>query len=341
LRERASSSGLPRRDTGNGATLDPVQEKVLQLQRDAGNAAVTQLMRRPDGSTNESVPEDEVSIAQAKAIFAQGSAAYDRGEFAKAYDFFTRASELCPRANLTFSRAQALRRLGGNREKAMALYVEYLATGDGKRDADVNLFLKEMETPDLTGELEVDVGAAKTIFDKGAALYAKRDFAHAYDEFTRAWEMVKRPELLFSRAQALRRLGGRREEAMDLYRAYLETKGGARQKDAADFLNELSTPESTGDTDKDTETAKSIFDKGAKLYDAHDYGHAYDEFTRAGEMTDRPAILFSRAQALRRLGGRREQALALYEQYLTTEHPTRAADTKLFIEELRSKGYAK
>jgi tetratricopeptide (TPR) repeat protein len=340
LRDRASSGALPRRDSGTAATLDPVQQKVLELQRDAGNAAVTQLVTRPDGSTNESVPEDPASIEQAKGLFLQGAAAYDQGQYAKAYDFFTRASELAPRANLQFSRAQALRRMGAHREEALALYKEYLATGDGKRDADANAGIKELDTPPSTGDLELDVAAAKTIFDRGAALYAKGDFAHAYDEFTRAGELADRPGILFSRAQALRRLGGHREEAIELYRAYLDTKHGVRDKDATDAINQLSTPESTGDLDKDIEVSKSIFDKGAKLYDAGDFAHAYDEFTRAGELTDRPGILFSRAQALRRLGGRREEAIGLFQQYLDTGHPNRVADATRYLEELRTKGSA-
>jgi len=340
LRNPVSTTGLPRRDTGTAAALDPVQQKVLQLQRDAGNAAVTQLVR-PDGTTNASVPEDAASIEQAKGLFLQGAAVYDMGQYAKAYDFFTRASELAPRANLQFSRAQALRRMGAHRDEAIALYKEYLATGDGKRDADATRALKELDTPASTGDLELDAAAAKTIFDKGAALYEQRDFAHAYDEFTRAGELADRPGIIFSRAQALRRLGGHREEAMDLYRAYLATKHGVRDKDASDAINELSTPESTGDLDKDVATSKSIFDKGARLYDAGDFAHAYDEFSRAGELTDRAGILFSRAQALKRLGGRREEAMALYQAYLDKGQGTRQADATTALEELRTKGVAK
>jgi tetratricopeptide (TPR) repeat protein len=340
LRNPVSTGGLPRRDMGTTPTLDPVQQQVLQLQRDAGNAAVTQLVR-PDGTTNASVPEDATSVEQAKGVFLQGAAAYDMGQFGKAYDFFTRASELAPRASLQFSRAQALRRMGAHRDEAIALYKEYLATGDGKRDGDATAAIKELDTPASTGDLELDAAAAKTIFDKGAALYARRDFAHAYDEFTRAGELADRPGILFSRAQALRRLGGHREEAIDLYRAYLATKHGVRDKDANAAINELSTPESTGDLDKDVETSKSIFDKGARLYDAGDFAHAYDEFSRAGELTDRAGILFSRAQALKRLGGRREEAIALYREYLDKGQGTRQADATAALEELRTKGVAK
>jgi len=340
LRDAAAAPRLPRRDAAATSVLDPLQEKVLQLQRDAGNAAVTQLVRG-DGTTNASVPEDAASIEQAKGLFLQGAAAYDIGQFGKAYDFFTRASELAPRASLQFSRAQALRRMGAHREQAIALYKEYLVTGDGKRDADATKGIKELDTPASTGDLELDAAAAKTIFDKGAALYEQRDFAHAYDEFTRAGELADRPGITFSRAQALRRLGGHREEAIELYRAYLATKHGVRDKDANDAINELATPESTGDLDKDVETSRSIFDKGARLYDAGDFAHAYDEFSRAGELTDRPGILFSRAQALKRLGGRRDEAMSLYQQYLDNGQGARQADAMAALEDLRTKGVAK
>lgn len=78
----------------------------------------------------------------------------------------------------------------------------------------------------------------------------------------------------------------------------------------------------------DTPIAKKIFDRGAAAYGAADFGHAYDFFMRAGERVDRPGIVFSRAQALRRLGGRRKEAIALYEQYLASGDPARKHDTE-------------
>ena len=96
----------------------------------------------------------------------------------------------------------------------------------------------------------------------GAKLYEQGDFAHAYDEFTKAWELTQRPGLLFSRAQALRRLGGRREEAIALYEAYIALGDGERDAEANQYIAELATPESTGDLDKDIEVSKSIFDEG-------------------------------------------------------------------------------
>jgi len=102
----------------------------------------------------------------------------------------------------------------------------------------------------------------------------------------------------------------------------------------------LRSPEATGDETVDTATAKGIFNKGGALYEAGDYGHAYDEFTRAGELSDRPGILFSRAQALRKLGGREDEAMALYQQYIDLGEGTRLEDAKQLLELLRTHGAA-
>ena len=59
-----------------------------------------------------------------------------------------------------------------------------------------------------------------------------------------------------------------------------------------------------------TAIAKKLFFRGAAAYDARDYAHAYDFFTQAQESEYRPTLVFSRAQALRRLGGRSEEAIA-------------------------------
>ena len=333
---------VPRRKDGAGTdtSLDPVQQRVLELQRDAGNAAVAELVGQK-GEAAEAVPEDAVTVAQAKAVFEQGASSYDKGQYGMAYDQFTRAYELSPRPGILFSRAQALRRLGGRTEEAIQLYQQYLALGETNRAKDATQFIKELQTPDVTGDLEVDTAAGKSAFDTGAKLYEKGDYAHAYDEFTKAWELTHRPGLLFSRAQALRRLGGQREQAIALYSMYIAV-GRRRTRQGRERVHHRAVdPESTGDLDKDIEISKSIFEKGARLYGAGDYSHAYDEFTRSYELTDRPALLFSRAQAMRRMGGRREQAMDLYQQYLDTGDTKRVADATSLLEELRRTGVAK
>jgi tetratricopeptide (TPR) repeat protein len=289
----------------------------------------------------EAIPDEPLDDAPiAKKLFYRGAGLYDRRDFAHAYDFFTRAQERENRPALIFSRAQALRRLGGRRKEAIKLYEEYLATPDPTRKADAEAALAELRGPAKTGDESIDVPAARAIFMKGAALYDAGDFAHAYDEFTKAHELTPRSALVFSRAQALRRLGGRREEAIALYEEYVKEPDATRKEDAEKYLSELRGPAKTGDEEIDNAAAKAIFMKGAADFTAGRYGHAYDEFTKAYGLAPRSAIVFSRAQALRKLGGRRDEAIALYEQYLALPDITRKADAEFWLGELKHSGAA-
>ena len=410
LRAPARSAGQGRAtgQPSRGSRLDPIAQRVLELQRSAGNAAVTRLLdvQRADGepgrrtlrqgSTGDDVrelqselndrsdvttalevdgifgpitakavrelqaanpplvvdavagpqtwgvidahagPADTVTLA--RKVFDRGAAAYERRDFAHAYDFFVRAYELAPRPGLLFSQGQALRRLGGRREEAIACYERYLATGDAPRAAEATSYIAELKGPPATGVEEIDTAAARAAFERGAAMYEARDFAHAYDEFSKAWELSHRPGLLISRAQALRRLGGRDKEAVALYEQYLATGQATRAEEAAGYIAELRAPVPTGDEAADTAAGRAMFDKGAVYYNQGDFGHAYDEFTRAWELTHRAGLLFSRAQALRRLGGRRDEAIALYQQYIASGQATRAEEAQRHIHELQTQG---
>ena len=103
------------------------------------------------------------------------------------------------------------------------------------------------------------------------------------------------------------------------------------QAAAAEALTEEQDPVDIG---------RKLFNLGAKAFDRHQFGHAYAFFTRAGELTDRPGILFSRAQALRKLGGREDEAMALYQQYIDLGEGTRLEDARQMLELLRTHGAA-
>lgn len=274
----------------------------------------------------------------ARKVFDRGAAAYDRRDFAHAYDFFVRAHELSPRPGILFSQGQALRRLGGRREDAIACYEAYIAAGGEPRRAEAEAHIAELRGPAATGVEEVDTAAGRELFNRGAAMYDAQDFAHAYDEFTKSWELTHRTGLLFSRAQALRRLGGRDPEAIALYEQYLASGAPGRAEEASQHIADLRAPIATGVEEIDTAAGKVLFEKGAVLYDAGDFAHAYDEFTKSWELTHRDGLLFSRAQALRRLGGRRDDAISLYQQYLASGHKSRRAESEVHIHELQTQG---
>ena len=283
--------------------------------------------------------EEQDSTALGRKMFALGAAAYDRRRFGHAYDFFTRAGELADRPALLFSRAQALRRLGGRREEAIALYEAYLASDDPVRKADAESALKELKGPGRTGDEATDLAAGKKEFEKGAAFYEAGDYAHAYDQFTIAGEVVDRPAMLFSRAQALRRLGGRREEAIALYEAYLATDNPMRKADAEARAEGAARPRQDrrrgrrrGRREEGVREGRRVL-RGGRLTRT-----PTTSSTIAGELTDRPEMLFSRAQALRRLGGRRDEAIALYQAYLATDNPKRRTDAEFWLDVLQTQG---
>ncbi len=390
--------------TGVGVTREagePRAERILDLQRTAGNAAVAQMIGEEAarnlraGSTGDDVRELQSALndrsdvatalevdgifgpitdkavrelqsanpplkadgivgpltrgvlaqpgpadsdALARKVFSRGARAYDRGDFAHAYDFFVRAYELSPRPGLLFSEGQALRRLGGRRDEAIACFEAYLATGGGTRRAEAQAHIAELRGPAATGVAEVDDAAARQEFERGAAMYDAHDFGHAYDQFTKAWELSHRPGILFSRAQALRRLGGRDPEAISLYEQYLSSGGATRIEETQQHIKDLRGPAATGIEEVDDAAARAIFEKGAVFYTKGDFAHAYDEFTRSWELAHRPGIQFSRAQALRRLGGRRDEAISLYEAYIASGAAGRQEEAAQHIKELRTQG---
>lgn len=95
------------------------------------------------------------------------------------------------------------------------------------------------------------------------------------------------------------------------------------------------------ETQDDTVVARKLFGRGAAAYSQGKFAHAYDEMTKSDELSHRVGVTFSRAQCLRRLGGRREEAIALYQQYLA-ESPagSRTRQARFYASELRTQGAA-
>src|SRR5690242_4138817 len=78
--------------------------------------------------------------------------------------------------------------------------------------------------------------------------------------------------------------------------------------------------------------ARAHLERGLRLYDAHDYAQAVDEFTRGFELDPRPEFLYALGQA-ERLSGDCEHALASYERFLrTSPSEAQVASTQKNIE---------
>src|SRR5262249_34709087 len=125
--------------------------------------------------------------------------------------------------------------LGDRAEEATAP----VATGEGESVAAPAAAPGTADSSADSAPAEDRTADAKAVFDKGAAAYTRGEPAHAYHYFTRADQITHRPGLAFPRAQCLRRLGARAEEAVALYQAYLDEGGGTRTAEAQAAIKEL------------------------------------------------------------------------------------------------------
>lgn len=290
----------------------------------------------------DSIPSEpaEADSDLASKIFERGAVEFARARYAHAYDFFTRSYELNGLNKMLFNRAQALRKLGARREEAIALYEAYIAGEGGERKAEAAGYVAELRGPGKTGDEAADKTSASALFEKGAALYGAGSYALAYDEFTKAYEASPRTGLLYDRAQSLRQLGGRRADAIGLFEEYLVRPDGTHRDQAAGFLAELRGPGATGNEATDSAAARALFEKGAAYFATGRYALAYDEFSKASEISPRTGLIYDKAQSLRKLGGRHGEAVTLYEEYLARPDGKHRSEAEFWLNELRQSGGA-
>ena len=329
---RSSPREARKAPAASGAVADERTRHILELQRVAGNAAVVQLL----GNKDDVLPWPHPEAAPFE--FESGELEYHGGHFALAYDHYAKAYEYDPRPGLLYDMAQALRRLGGRRMEAIALYQRYLATGDTEASDKAQAYVDELTTPESVGVKDIDSLAAQALFAKGEEAFKSGDYAHAYDFYGQAYELDPRADLVFDQAQALKLLGGRLKETIALFERYLRLEGATATERAQKILDELRTPESAGIQEEDTKQAQALFAKGEAAYKSGDYAHAYDYYRQAYELDPRPALLYDQAQALRKLGGRSEEAISLYQRYLDSGETEASFNAKLFIAGLQAHG---
>lgn len=270
-----------------------------------------------------------------------GKAHYAAGRYGQAYDEFSKAYEDTGDPAFLWNRAQSLRFLGGRREEAIKLYEQLIAAvSSADVIAEAREKIAELRGPGKSADESKNKAAGMELFQKAGELYMAEEYARAYDEFTKAWEATDDPAFLWNRAQALRHVGGRRAEVINILEQFISKDVGEDAKKAAmRDLAELKGPVKTTDEKANKSLAEQAFNKGREHFAAEQYGQAYDEFTRAHELTGDPAFLYNRAQSLRLVGGRRDQAIMLFEQFIASNVPEDARKAaRAHLEDLKSKG---
>jgi tetratricopeptide (TPR) repeat protein len=284
-------------------------------------------------------PQDKKKLAA--KVFALGAGAYKRKDYAHAFDYFRRAGELSDEPDIVFDQAQALRMLGGRRKDAIALYEEYVQRGTkGNRLVQALDFIGELSGPSSTGDPEKDAEIAKALHEKGVETAFSGDPRHALDFFEQASQLHETQATTFDMALMMKSMGGRREEAIALLQQFIQRRPltGGQLKKAFRLLDELQDPGWGGDQEKQGR-ARTAFDKAATAYRKGEYGHASDYFGQASSIVDSPDLVYNQAQALRKMGGRRDDVIALYEKYLASNPQGRhRADAERALRALRDFG---
>jgi tetratricopeptide (TPR) repeat protein len=323
----------------DGEFGEQTAKAVREFQRSHAPLKATGIV---DPETREAItmaldaPQDKRKLAA--KVFSLGAGAYKRKDYAHAFDYFRRAGELSDEPDIVFNQAQSLRMLGGRRKEAIALYEQYVQRGsNGPRLVDALDFIGELSGPSSTGDAAKDAEIAKALHEKGMETAFGGDVRHALDYFEQASQLSDRQETTFDMAVMLRAMGGRREEAIAMIRRFLKGRmtGGQLQK-AFKMLDELQDPGWDGD---EQARARTAFDKGATAYRKGEWGRASDYFGQASSIIDSPDLLFNRAQALRKMGGRSDDAIALYERYLASNPQGRhRADAERALRALKQFG---
>ena len=300
---------------------------------------------KPDATADEATvaavraatKEPQDAKAMARKSFELGERAYQRKQYGQAFDAWEKTSGYTDAAEMDFNKGQALRRLGGRADEAAAFFEKYAKTG-GRRADEASKLAAELRGPARTGDPESDKPAAAAALAKADKLYQQGDYAHAYDQFTIGGRIYPDPAFVWNRAQCLRRLGGRRQEAIALYEEYIASGHGQRTEDARKYVAALRGPVKTGDAAKDLESARTHQAKAEKLYGEGRYLEAADEFENVGMVHSGPESLWNRAQALRKAGGRRDDVVALYKQFIAAGGAGRKQEAEDFVALMESLG---
>ena len=340
------TAGADRHRTHTPAPQTADTTGLTDLQQKAGNRAVAGLIaqRSLDLDVDPMAERTKsVNHAHAKRLFLKGQKAYEAGKYLVAADYFARTYEYFPHPHIAFSRAQALRLGGGRVADAIRYYRVYLeAEPSGARAADAREFIDLLVGDAKTGNEKTDNAAAEKAYKAGNAAYRNERFLQAADFFAQAYALMPAPELAFSLAQALRRAGGHRERALQLYEEFVAAMPSHRRaKDARSFIAELTPAATTGDKDTDRAAAEKAFARAQKEYQAGRFLAAADLFGQAHALLPVPEITFSHAQALRRAGGHTDQAIKLYLAFAAARpsHP-KAKLARRFVLELSEAGAA-
>ena len=197
---------------------------------------------------DQGADSDPQARKRARNHFEQGQEAYRKGKWEEARALFQAADALMPSPELAFNLALVCER-SGRAAQAVRYYGRYLKTAKvDKREArELRKKIAALATlaARQRGQLKLPppsgdqlTAEARRFFDRGLSLYKRSQREAAMAAFTAAYRLRETPELLFNLALISEELG-RKQDAIDYYRAYLRRLPSAR--DATEVRSRIDT----------------------------------------------------------------------------------------------------
>ena len=172
------------------------------------------------------------NVERARTLFAEGSRHYQAGELNEALEDFLAAFRLVPGPELAYNIARTYERMG-DVPRAIEFYRSYLtrAAPDDDERENVEARIAELEAMrrrqqagvvPLPPSADAMTNEARTFFERGVAMYNRRNYRAALAAFSAAYQFARLPEVIFNLAVTSERLNERRDAAQ-YYREYART----------------------------------------------------------------------------------------------------------------------
>lgn len=191
----------------------------LVLETGAVGTASAQRPRQPTAA----------QIDHARELFVSGSQHYQAGRLQEALDAFLEAWRTVPNPELAYNVARTYERMGDS-QHGIEFYRHYLrrAAPDAAERQDVERRIAELEAISVRQREQIMTlppsqdaltQEARTFFERGVAMFRRRQYEAAMAAFTAAYNFARLPEVIYNLAVTAERLG-RTQDAIDYFREY-------------------------------------------------------------------------------------------------------------------------
>ncbi|MBZ0121516.1 MAG: tetratricopeptide repeat protein [Sandaracinaceae bacterium] len=168
-------------------------------------------------------------VEQARQLFVDGTTHYQAGRLDQALRCFLDAWRIVPSPELAYNVARTYERMG-DAQHGIEFYRNYLrrAAPDAAERQDVERRIADLESiarrqreqiiamPPSDDELTRE---ARTFFERGVAMFRRRNYQAAMAAFTAAYSFARLPEVIYNLAVTAERLD-RTQDAIDYFREY-------------------------------------------------------------------------------------------------------------------------